>query len=219
MSELAPSAAKPVARLMEAFHRLPGVGPKSAQRLTYHLIRMQREEAEELASAIIGVKDRIVFCDTCMNISESAECGICADLTRDRTRICIVEEPLDVVAVERARAFKGMYHVLHGVISPVNGIGPDDLKLKELLARLNDGTVTEVIVATNPNLEGEATAMYIQRLLSHLGVRVTALARGLPSGADLEYADDSTLAHAMESRAEVFSSNSGENGNGRGLSE
>ncbi|MDA1297861.1 MAG: recombination mediator RecR [Chloroflexi bacterium] len=217
MSELAPSAAAPVARLIDAFHRLPGVGPKSAQRLTYHLIRMPRDEAEELASAIIGVKDRIVFCDTCMNISESVECAICRDLTRDRTRICIVEEPLDVLAVERARAFRGMYHVLHGVISPVNGIGPDDLKLKELLVRLADGTVTEVIIATNPNLEGEATAMYIQRLLSHLGVKVTALARGLPSGADLEYADDSTLAHAMESRAEVQSSN-GTGGSGGGAS-
>jgi recombination protein RecR len=206
-SELAPSAAAPVARLIEAFHRLPGIGPKSAQRLTYHLIRMPKDEAEELAAAITGVKDRIVLCDTCQNISESAECAICRDLRRDRTRICIVEEPLDVVAIERARAFKGMYHVLHGVISPVNGIGPDDLKLKELLARLHDGEVTEVIVATNPNLEGEATAMYIHRLLGPLGIKVTALARGLPSGADLEYADDSTLAHALESRAEVFSSN------------
>lgn len=207
MSELAPSAAAPVARLIEAFHRLPGVGPKSAQRLTYHLIRMPREEAEELANAILGAKDRIVFCDTCMNISESPQCAICVDMRRDQTRICIVEEPLDVVAVERTHAFKGLYHVLHGVISPVNGIGPDDLKLKELLARLNDGEVTEVIVATNPNLEGEATAMYINRLLSPLGVKVTVLARGLPSGADLEYADDSTLAHALESRAEVHSSN------------
>lgn len=207
MSELAPSAAAPVARLIEAFHRLPGVGPKSAQRLTYHLIRMPRDEAEELANAIIGIKDRIVFCDTCMNISESPQCSICADLSRDRSRICIVEEPLDVVAIERARAFKGMYHVLHGVISPVNGIGPDDLKLKELLARLKDGEVSEVIIATNPNLEGEATAMYISRLLSPLGVKVTALARGLPSGADLEYADDSTLAHALESRAAVYTSN------------
>lgn len=207
MSDLAPSTAAPVARLIEAFHRLPGVGPKSAQRLTYHLIRMPREEAEELANAIVGVKDRIVFCDTCMNISESAECAICADLQRDQTRICIVEEPLDVVAVERTHAFKGLYHVLHGVISPVNGIGPDDLKLKELLARLNDGKVTEVIVATNPNLEGEATAMYINRLLAPLGIKVTALARGLPSGADIEYADDSTIAHALESRAVVHSSN------------
>lgn len=214
MPELAPSAAAPVARLIEAFHRLPGVGPKSAQRLTYHLIRMPREEAEELANAIVGVKDRIVFCDTCMNISESQQCAICADLARDQTRICIVEEPLDVLAIERTHAFKGQYHVLHGVISPVNGIGPDDLRLKELLARLNDGTVTEVIVATNPNLEGEATAMYINRLLTPLGIRVTALARGLPSGADLEYADDSTLAHALESRAEVHSQNGSDSGLG-----
>jgi len=205
--EISPSTAAPVARLIEAFHRLPGVGPKSAQRLTYHLIRMPREEAEELANSIVSVKDRIVLCDTCMNISESVECSICGDLRRDRTRICVVEEPLDVVAIERARAFKGMYHVLHGVISPVNGIGPEDLKLKELLDRLRDGTVTEIIIATNPNLEGEATAMYIQRLVGPLGIKVTALARGLPSGSDLEYADDSTLAHALESRAEVHNSN------------
>lgn len=208
-SEIAPSAAAPVARLIEAFHRLPGVGPKSAQRLTYHLIRMQREEAEELANAIISVKDRIMLCETCMNISETRECGVCADVSRDRTRICVVEEPLDVVAIERARAFRGTYHVLHGVISPVNGIGPEDLKLKELLNRLKDGRVSEIIIATNPNLEGEATAMYIQRLIGPLGVRVTALARGLPSGADLEYADDSTLAHALESRAEVHASGNG----------
>lgn len=205
--EITPSTAAPVARLIEAFHRLPGVGPKSAQRLTYHLVRMPREEAEELANSIVSVKDRIVLCDTCMNISESLECAVCGDLTRDRTRICVVEEPLDVVAIERARAFRGMYHVLHGVISPVNGIGPEDLKLKELLERLRDGTVTELIIATNPNLEGEATAMYIQRLVGPLGVKVTALARGLPSGSDLEYADDSTLAHALESRAEVAGSN------------
>jgi recombination protein RecR len=202
-SDIGSATAAPVARLIEAFHRLPGVGPKSAQRLTYHLIRMQREQAEELAQAILSVKDRIVLCETCMNISESPECRVCADLSRDRTRICVVEEPLDVVAIERARAFNGLYHVLHGVISPVNGIGPEDLKLKEFLGRLKDGSVTEVIIATNPNLEGEATAMYINRLLSPAGIKVTALARGLPSGADLEYADDSTLAHALESRAQV----------------
>lgn len=207
--EIAPSTAAPVARLIEAFHRLPGVGPKSAQRLTYHLVRMPREEAEELANSIVSVKDRIVLCDTCMNISESPECAICGDLTRDRTRICIVEEPLDVVAIQRARAFNGLFHVLHGVISPVNGIGPEDLKLKELLDRLKSGEVTEIIIATNPNLEGEATAMYIQRLVGPLGIKVTALARGLPSGSDLEYADDSTLAHAMESRSEVHSSSNG----------
>jgi recombination protein RecR len=206
-SEIAPSTARPVARLIEAFHRLPGVGPKSAQRLTYHLIRMPKDEAEELAQAILGVKDRIVLCETCANIGETTMCRICGDASRDRTRICVVEEPLDVVALERTRAFRGKYHVLHGVISPVNGIGPDDLKLRELLERLRDGEVTEVIVATNPNLEGEATAMYIQRLLTPLGVRVTALARGLPSGSDLEYADDSTLAHALESRSDLMASN------------
>ena len=210
--DITPSTAPPVTRLIEAFHRLPGVGPKSAQRLTYHLIRMQRDEAEELANAIMSVKDCIVLCETCMNISESPKCGVCADMGRDRSRICVVEEPMDVVAIERARAFKGMYHVLHGVISPVNGIGPEDLKLKELLNRLRDGSVTEVIIATNPNLEGEATAMYIQRLIGPLGVRVTALARGLPSGADLEYADDSTLAHALASRADVHSTGNGAEG-------
>jgi recombination protein RecR len=203
MSDIAPSATSPVIRLIEAFHRLPGIGPKSAQRLTYHLIRMQREEADELARAILAVKDRIVICETCANIAESAECGICADPRRDRSRICVVEEPLDVVAIERTRAFHGLYHVLHGVISPVNGIGPEDLKMRELLERLRDGTVQEIIVATNPNLEGEATAMYMQRLISPLDVSVTRLARGLPSGADLEYADDSTLAHALESRSEL----------------
>ncbi len=202
-SEIAPSAARPVRRLIDAFHRLPGIGPKSAQRLTYHLIRMQRDEAAELAEAILSVKDRIVLCETCLNVDESTQCAICSDQGRDRTRICLVEEPLDVVAIERARAFSGMYHVLHGVISPVNGIGPEDLRLKELLERLRDGTVIEVIVATNPNLEGEATAMYVQRLIAPLGVKVTRLARGLPAGADIEYSDDVTLAHALESRTEL----------------
>ena len=202
-SEIAPSAAPPVTRLIEAFHRLPGIGPKSAQRLTYHLIRMPREEAEEFAAAILGVKERVVLCDTCANLSESPECVICSDLQRDQTKICVVEEPLDVVAIERARVYPGLYHVLHGVISPVNGIGPNDLKLRELLERLRDGSVTEVIVATNPNLEGEATAMYIQQLIGPLGLLVTRLARGLPSGSDIEYADDTTLAHALESRSEI----------------
>jgi recombination protein RecR len=164
---------------------------------------MPQEEAEEFAAAILSVKEKVVLCDTCANLAESAECVICGDLQRDRARICIVEEPLDVVAIERARAYSGLYHVLHGVISPVNGIGPNDLKLRELLERLRDGTVTEVIVATNPNLEGEATAMYIQQLIGPLGVSVTRLARGLPSGSDIEYADDSTLAHALESRVEI----------------
>lgn len=208
-SDITPSAAPPVARLIEAFHRLPGIGPKSAQRLTYHLIRMPQDESEEFAAAILGVKERVVLCETCANIAEATECTICGDLQRDSTRICVVEEPLDVVAVERARVYSGKYHVLHGVISPVNGVGPNDLKLRELLERLRDGTVIEVIVATNPNLEGEATAMYIQQLIGPLGVKVTRLARGLPSGSDIEYADDSTLAHALESRAEIPQSQTG----------
>ena len=208
-SNIARSAAPPIARLIEAFHRLPGIGPKSAQRLTYHLIRMPQDESEEFAAAILGVKERVVLCDTCANIAEATECTICGDLQRDSNRICVVEEPLDVVAVERARVYAGKYHVLHGVISPVNGVGPNDLKLRELLERLRDGTVIEVIVATNPNLEGEATAMYIQQLIGSLGVKVTRLARGLPSGSDIEYADDSTLAHALESRAEIPQSQTG----------
>jgi recombination protein RecR len=203
--DIAPSTAAPVARLIEAFHRLPGIGPKTAQRLTYHLVRMPREQAEELAGAILAVKDRIVLCMKCMNISETPECSICSDPRRDHTLICVVEEPLDVVAIERTRAFKGLYQVLHGVISPVNGIGPEDLKIRELLERLRDGSVREIIVATNPNLEGEATAMYLQRLISPLGVKVTRLARGLPTGADLEYSDDATLAHALEARSELKS--------------
>lgn len=202
-SELAPSAAAPVRLLIEALRRLPGVGPKSAQRLAYHLIRMPREEAEALAGAILAVKDRIVLCSECLNITESALCAICASDRRDRSRICVVEEPLDVLAIERSRAFTGIYHVLHGVISPVNGIGPEDLKIRELLERMRGGAVVEVVLATNPNLEGEATAMYLQRLLAPLGVGVTRLARGLPSGADLEYADDTTLAHALRARSEM----------------
>lgn len=201
--DISPSAAAPVVRLIEAFHRLPGIGPKTAQRLTYHLVRMPREQAEELAQAILAVKDRIVLCAKCLNISETPECAICTDGRRDRTRLCVVEEPLDVLAIERTRAFRGLYHVLHGVISPVNGIGPEELKMRELLERLRDGTVQEIIVATNPNLEGEATAMYMQRLISPLGVKVTRLARGLPAGADLEYSDDATLAHALEARSEM----------------
>jgi len=201
-SELAPSAATPVRQLIEAFHRLPGVGPKSAQRLTYHLIRMQREEAEALAQAILAVKDRIVLCSECLNITETPVCAICSAPARDRSRICIVEEPLDVLALERTRAYNGLYHVLHGVISPVNGIGPDDLRIRELLERLRGDGVQEIVVATNPNLEGEATAMYLQRLIAPLGVKVTRLARGLPSGADLEYSDDTTLAHALQARSE-----------------
>ena len=193
----------PVTRLIEEFHKLPGVGPKSAQRLTYHLLRMPAAEARALAEAILDVKERITFCSVCQNVTDSDPCRICASDRRDRTIICVVEEALDILAVERSGSYAGLYHVLHGAISPMDGIGPEDLKIGELLSRLRSGEVTEVILATNPNLEGEATAMYLTRLLRPLGVKVTRLARGLPVGGDLEYADDVTLTRAIEGRQEV----------------
>lgn len=195
----------PIQRLIDAFHRLPGVGPKTAQRLAYHVLRAPEEEARDLAAALIEVKESVVLCERCQNLTDESPCRICSDRSRDRTVICVVEEPLDVVAIERAGGFTGLYHVLHGVISPSDGIGPEDLKVEELLRRLRDADteVTEVIVATNPNLEGEATSMYLARLMRPLGLRVTRLARGLPAGADLEYADDVTLGRAMEFRQEV----------------
>jgi recombination protein RecR len=195
--------AQPVSRLIDEFHKLPGIGPKTAQRLTYFLIRMPPEEARALAEAILAVKDKIVLCSTCQNITDTDPCIICRGEGRDRTMICVVEEPLDILPLERTREYKGLYHVLHGVISPMDGIGPDDLKIKELLGRLQDSVVAEVILATNPNLEGEATAMYLQRLISPLGIKVTRLARGLPFGADLEYADEVTLTRALENRQEI----------------
>jgi recombination protein RecR len=197
------SMAAPVARLIEEFHKLPGIGPKSAQRLTYHLLRAPADEARAFAQAILEVKDKIVLCSTCQNITDNDPCAICSNPARDHGAICVVEEPLDILALERAGAFRGLYHVLHGVISPMDGIGPEELKVQELLSRLRLGDVHEVIMATNPNLEGEATAMYIARLISPLGVKVTRLARGLPVGADLEYADNVTLARALEGRQEV----------------
>ena len=195
--------AAPVTRLIEELHRLPGIGPKSAQRLAYHLLRASAEEAKALAQAITEVKDKINLCDVCQNFTEVAPCLICSDTSRDQTMICVVEEPLDILAIERVRSFRGLYHVLHGAISPIEGVGPEQLKVRELLERLRDGAVHEVIMATNPNLEGEATAMYISRLLQHLEVRVSRLARGLPMGSDLEYADDLTLARALENRQEL----------------
>jgi len=197
------AAPAPVARLIEEFHKLPGVGPKSAQRLTYHLLRMPAAEAKALAEAILDVKERITFCTVCQNVTDSNPCRICASDRRDRSIVCVVEEPLDILALERSGSYQGLYHVLHGAISPMDGIGPEELKIQELLARLRSGEVTEVILATNPNLEGEATSMYLTRLLRPLGVKVTRLARGLPVGGDLEYADDVTLTRAMEGRQEV----------------
>lgn len=199
----APAAAPPVARLIEAFHKLPGIGPKSAQRLTYYLLRMPESEARALAQAIVEMKERTTLCSICQNVTEADPCAICTDQQRDGSTICVVEEPLDVLAIERTGGFRGLYHVLHGVLSPVEGIGPEHLKLDELVARVRNGSVREVIMATNPNLEGEATAMYVARLLAPMSVRVTRLARGLPTGADLEYADDVTLARALEYRQDV----------------
>ncbi len=193
-------------RLIDEFHKLPGVGPKSAQRLTYYLVRMPEEEARSLAESILAVKERIVLCSQCYNITEIDPCELCNDPARDETRICVVEEALDVLALEKTSSYKGLYHVLHGVISPMNGVGPDDLKIQPLLARLRNGSVGELIIATNPNMEGEATSMYIHKLVSALGLRVTRPARGLPVGGDLEYTDEVTLGRAMESRETLPSS-------------
>jgi recombination protein RecR len=195
--------AEPVSRLIEELHRLPGIGPKTAQRLAYFLLRASEEQARALAEAIVSVKERIVLCSACQNITEADPCSVCRDERRDRAKICVVEKPLDVLALERTRNYDGLYHVLHGVLSPMEGVGPGDLKIGELLARLREGSVREIILATNPNLEGEATAMYLSRLVAPLGVKVTRLARGLPFGSDLEYADQMTLSRALEGRQEI----------------
>ncbi len=195
-------AAAPVARLIQEFHKLPGIGSKSAQRLAYYLVRMPEEEAKSLAQAVLAVKERILLCSECQNISEQDPCPICKDPNRDVSTICLLEEPLDVLAMERTHAYNGLYHVLHGAISPINGISAEDLKIRELLERLRDSAVKEIILATNPNLEGEATAMYLQKLISPLVERTTRLARGLPVGGDLEYADQVTLTRAFEGRQE-----------------
>ena len=192
-----------VTRLIEAFHRLPGIGPKTAQRLTYHLVRLPDEEARALSEAIMAVKELTTLCASCQNIAETEVCPLCSDFRRDRSQICVVEEPLDILPIERSGKFQGLFHVLHGVISPMNGITPEDLKVKELLERLRDGQVKEIILGINPNIEGDATCMYLNGLISPLGIRVTRLARGLPAGGDLEYVDDVTLARALEGRQEL----------------
>ena len=186
--------------LIDELGRLPGVGPKSAQRIAFHLLQAEETDVRRLAEALIRVKERVRFCATCGNVSESEQCRICLDPRREPSSICVVEEPKDVVAIERTREFRGRYHVLGGAISPIEGIGPNDLRFKELFARLADGVVSEVIIATDPNLEGEATATYLARLLQPLEVRVTRLASGLPVGGDLEYADEITLGRAFEGR-------------------
>jgi recombination protein RecR len=199
---------EPVARLIESFARLPGIGPKTAQRLTYHLLRAPDTEARALAAALIAVRDQVVFCERCFNISDQPICAICSGSDRDSTRLCVVEEPLDVLALERTAEFKGLYHVLHGAISPIDGIGPDRLKIPQLIARVEEADragerFEEVVIATNPTLEGEATAMYLaERLEAHVG-SVTRIARGLPVGGDLEYADEVTLIRALQGRRAI----------------
>ena len=205
---MASTLIEPVARLIEALARLPGIGPKTAQRLTYHLLRAPEGEARSLAAALVAVRDEVVFCDRCFNISDAPLCPICRDPARDASRLCIVEEPLDVLAIERTGAFRGGYHVLHGAISPIDGIGPERLRIRELFARVDAARdageqLDEVVLATNPTLEGEATAMYLaERLEASVG-RVTRIARGLPVGGDLEYADEVTLIRALQGRRAV----------------
>jgi len=192
---------KSIQNLIEAFERLPGIGPKTAQRLTFYLLHAPKEESQALAKAALDMKEKTILCSICFNIGEQDPCNICADLNRDQTLIMVVENPLDVLALEKAN-FKGLYHVLHGVISPLENIGPDEIHIRELLPRLKEEEVKELILATNPTMEGEATAMYIQRLISPLGMKITRIARGLPVGSDIEYADETTLSRALEGRKE-----------------
>ena len=193
----------PLQKLIEQFERLPGIGSKTAQRLAYFVLNMPKEQAQEFSRAITDAHEKIRRCEVCCNFSDQEKCPVCRNDARDKSTICVVETPRDAVAIEGTREYKGVYHVLHGVISPLNGVGPDQLTVKQLLSRLNNGEVSEVIMATNPTVEGEATAMYLSRLLKPLGVRTTRLAYGIPVGGDLEYADDVTLARALEGRSEL----------------
>jgi len=194
---------EPFARLIEALQRLPGIGPKSAQRITFFLLKRPIDEVRELSEAVIALKEKITYCRTCFNVTDEDPCRICADPARDDRLLCVVEEPNDLLAMERTGEFRGRYHVLLGALSPLDGIGPEDIKVRELLARLEAGETTEVILATNPNVEGEATAIFLAKLLRPLSVRVTRIARGLPVGGDLEYADQVTLSKALEGRREI----------------
>jgi recombination protein RecR len=196
------STTESVSRLIEQLNKLPGIGPKSAQRIAYYLLRSNETDNQSLAEAILQVKQKTRLCSVCLNVSETDICPICSSEPRDRTKICVVEQPQDILALEHTRKYNGLYHVLHGALSPSDGIGPDNLRIKELVDRLQGGTVTEVILATNTNLEGEQTAMYLHRLNAPLGIKVTRLARGLPFGTELEYADDVTLSRALEGRQE-----------------
>jgi len=191
-----------ISRLIQELNKLPGIGPKSAQRLAYNLLRSPEEQTKMLAEAIISVKQQTKLCSVCFNITDTDPCPICRNPQRERGKICIVEQPQDILALEHTKTYNGLYHVLHGAISPTEGVGTDDIRVKELMDRMRDGSVTEVILATNPNLEGETTAMYLNKLISPLGIVVTRLARGLPFGTELEYADDVTLTRAIEGRQE-----------------
>ena len=189
-------------KLIEEFSNFPGIGKKTAQRMAFFVLKQRKEESEALAQAILDVKSRVRYCTICFNITEDDPCAICQDVKKDRSTICVVEEANDVVALERTNQYKGLYHVLGGVLSPLDGIGPEDLKVKELLSRLKDKQIKEVILATNPSTEGEATAIYLSKLIKPLGMKVTRIARGLPAGGELEYADQTTLANALEGRVE-----------------
>ncbi|MBK8905600.1 MAG: recombination protein RecR [Anaerolineaceae bacterium] len=200
---MASALPQPVQRLINEFARLPGIGPKSAARLTFYLLRMADEQALDLAAALQDMKERTIFCSSCFHITEADPCLMCTDPARDDRLLCVVEEPLDVLAIERSQAYNGRYHVLHGAISPVEGVGPEDLRINELVSRVQHSNFQEIILATNPTLEGESTALYLQRRLADSGVRLTRLARGLPVGGDLEYTDEITLGRALEGRQEL----------------
>jgi len=198
-----PSAAEPIYKLIQELNKLPGIGPKSAQRLAYYLLRAPEEQARLLTNAILSVKQEITLCSACFNVTDTDPCRICRSEERDRSKICIVEQPQDILALEHTRIYQGLYHVLHGAISPTEGVGSSDIRIKELLERLRDSQIDEIILATNTNLEGEQTALYLNKLISPLGIKVTRLARGLPFGSELEYADDVTLTRAIEGRQEL----------------
>jgi recombination protein RecR len=198
-----PDFAEPLARVIQEFKRLPGIGQKSAQRIAFHLLRTDRADAERLAQAVLDIKDKLGLCESCGNISDAPVCGFCADASRDRSVVCVIEEPHNILPIETTRQFGGVYHVLHGSISPLRGIGPEQLRIKGLLNRLEQGGVNEIILATNPTVEGEATAVYLSRLLKPLGVRVTRIAMGIPVGSDLEFADEVTMTKSLENRREM----------------
>ena len=195
--------ATPIARLIEEFAKMPGIGKRTAERLAYYVLKLPKAEVASFAEAMMEAKEKIIFCPVCQSLTDKVPCDICSDERRDQSLICVVEKPKDVVKIEKTREYKGTYHVLHGVISPMDGVGPEDIRIKELLARVTEDGVKEVIMATNPNLEGEATAMYIAKLLAPFGVKVTRLAHGIPVGGDLEYADEVTLTRALEGRHEI----------------